>query len=375
MKKNYILLMALAIGVGMTAFSASGITKKQQYIRQKGVEQRRAKMPENPAKMTLDITPVALPATDITETGFTANWESLGGAEGYCMFVYEPIKIEQPGEYAIVSESFNLVDVGSTVEPVWSEEYYVDLGNDLDYTFTPNWGAVGAAFAKGMVSANIYTPSLSLDNNGGKYKLVLDIVANQGTIISVSSCNGDGSEITKKQTATQHGDQTMVFEFDNGTHETWCYIVDEGIEGDDEGNYSSVLSWFDNISVTQELKAGDTALRLVEINDNIAAPASSYRFENLKYLDGATELAYDFYAAYFTYNDPDDPWDFDVDYSKFSNLQSVSLKKTGIEEIVISDASNEEVIYYNMQGVRVQNPEQGGIYVRVQNGKASKVKI
>lgn len=43
---------------------------------------------------------------------------------------------------------------------------------------------------------------------------------------------------------------------------------------------------------------------------------------------------------------------------------------TGVEDIVVEGA--EEVVYYNLQGVRIANPERG-LYIRVANGKTSKV--
>lgn len=42
---------------------------------------------------------------------------------------------------------------------------------------------------------------------------------------------------------------------------------------------------------------------------------------------------------------------------------------TGIAGI---EAENGETVYFNLQGVRVQNPE-NGIFIRVQNGKATKI--
>lgn len=43
---------------------------------------------------------------------------------------------------------------------------------------------------------------------------------------------------------------------------------------------------------------------------------------------------------------------------------------TGVEGI---DAENGEAVFFNLQGVKVVNPEKGGIYIKVVNGKAEKV--
>lgn len=375
MKNNYILLTAASLAVATAALASTPrMDHKGRYIaksQQQTVATHQAQ--KAPARI-VNVTPKALPATDITENAFTANWESVAGAEGYCMFVYEPVKITEPGTYAIVDESFNLVNVGSTVEPVWAENsFYTDISGEYDYTFTPDWSGIGVAFARGMVSANLYSPTMSLEHDGGKFKVTIELVANQGTILSVRSINGDGEEQVQRQTTTQPGGQTLVYEFTNGTHETWLYMVDEGIEGDDDGTYANVLSWFDQITVTQELQAGDEVLRLVDLDDYISTSVTSRRFENMKYLYDAKELAYDFYAAYLYENDPYDDWDDETDYSNFSNLQKVSLLQTGIEGIDV--APDAPARYFNLQGVPVANPEPGHIYIRTQNGRSSKVKL
>lgn len=376
MKKNYLLLTAACLAVASTAIAATPrMDHKGRYIAKSLQQPASARQAQKAPPRIVNVTPKALPATDITENAFTANWEGVAGADGYCMFVYEPVKITEPGTYAIVDESFNLVNVGSTVEPVWADDtFYTDISEEYDYTFTPDWSGVGVAFARGMVSANLYSPTMALEHNGGKFKVTIELVANQGTILSVTSINGDGVEQEKRQTTTQPGGQTLEFEFTNGTHETWLYMVDEGIEGDDDGQYANVLSWFDQITVSQELQAGDEVLRLVDIDDYISVPVTSRRFENMKYLYGATELAYDFYAAYVYENDPDDDWDDEKDYSNFSNLQKLQLLQTGIEGI---DAAGDDAParYYNLQGVPVANPEPGQIYIRTQNDRSSKVRL
>lgn len=47
---------------------------------------------------------------------------------------------------------------------------------------------------------------------------------------------------------------------------------------------------------------------------------------------------------------------------------------TGIDSIVADEADEAEAVYYNLQGVRVDNPE-NGVYIRVQGSKASKVLV
>lgn len=46
---------------------------------------------------------------------------------------------------------------------------------------------------------------------------------------------------------------------------------------------------------------------------------------------------------------------------------------TGVSDIAVSEA-NGEAVYYNLNGVKVANPE-NGLYIKVQGGKASKVLV
>lgn len=322
---------------------------------------------------TIAVTPEVLPATEITETGFTANWEAVAGAEGYCMFVYEPVQIESAGTYRVLDESFNLVNKGSTVEPEFDGNFSCSLDKDYDFTFTPDWTVIGCAFAKGMVSGNIYTPTTDLTNNDGKYTLVLDIVGQQGTIISVKSVGS--TTVTKTAVLDTPGGGQLRFDFENGNHETYLYIVDMGIEGDDDGTYANVLSFFDNIAIEQDLQAGDTVLRLVTLNDNISTPATSARFDNMKFLYDAKHLCYDFYAAYMFYNDPDDPWDYDVDYSNFSALQPVDLATSGAAAPEVADPVA-EAEYYDLTGRRVTAETLApGIYIERRGNATRKIAV
>ena len=51
----------------------------------------------------------------------------------------------------------------------------------------------------------------------------------------------------------------------------------------------------------------------------------------------------------------------------------VTADKAGVNDI-IADDDNAPVVYYNLQGVRVENPA-NGLYIRVQGKKATKVLV
>ena len=78
------------------------------------------------AQITLN-KPEAKPATNITSTGFTANWGAVKDCDGYALFVYDRKKVTANGEVTIADENFNGITGGNINEPLGGDEEYVDL--------------------------------------------------------------------------------------------------------------------------------------------------------------------------------------------------------------------------------------------------------
>ena len=91
-----------------------------------------------------------------------------------------------------------------------------------------------------------------------------------------------------------------------------------------------------------------------------AEDGTSYTFRNNFLLETVDAGTYNVELAVSTYN---------------GNMQLYPIKYTewesGVNEITVAEG---EAQYYNMQGVRVANPE-NGMFIRIQNGKAQKVVI
>jgi hypothetical protein len=270
---------------------------------------------------------IALPPTNITFDSFTANWKAFAGADGYSVFVYEPIEVTETDEYAVLDESFNLVDVGSVIEPEWTEDFYVSLDEDYDYTLTPNWGCIECAFAQGMVSGILYSPYIDLTNDNGAFRVELQTSGDIGTVVKVISYGAENEEAS--DTITADNDGLLEFEFTNGCHDTFLKFVDMGNIYDSE---NTSLTWFDNVTVFQNLLAGDEILRLVALNDAVDAPTTSADFADMKFLYGATSLAYDVMAA-VDVSDPDDPYDYSYEYSDYSDLERFELQQSAVNTI------------------------------------------
>lgn len=317
-------------------------------------------------------TPVTVkPATDVHRNGFTANWEAFANpnTNNYCVNVYEPITVGSDGEYVVLNETFDLQPLGTTVEPFVADDFFITL-DDLDWTETPDWSIAYPVLAKGMVNGVVYSPYIDLTNNGGKYTLELGISGYQGAQVRVTACGA--TEDVRMVTLEKVGYTVIRLDFDNGIHDTYFTYVDYGIPDDPDQLYANCWDFLDEFSVIQTLKAGDTMLRplaTVETEPDMAIPATSHTFEKLKYLYGATKVAYDVQANIVYYTDPNDPWEYDIEYSAFSPLMPVDLVAAGINGIEADNASA-DARYYNLQGVEVHGELAPGMYIR-RSGKTS----
>lgn len=282
------------------------------------------KMPRRASSVA---TPQVLPATEITEDGFTANWKTVAGADGYAVFVTSREEVTAPGTYTVLYENFNLVSQGSVIEPLFLDEMtsYLD---EYGLTTTPDWTVSQCILAGGKIGGVIWTPYIDVRADEGRYRVTMTIQGYAGQEIAVVS---QGSkEDTRRFLLADNGNNTVSLDFDNGTQDTFLRIVDNGFPDDSEGLYIDKIAYLDDIEVTQRLKAGDDVYRLVAVGET---EATSLAFPALPYRNGETRLYYDLYATSVYYPDPDDEWNYEMDYSDFSPKQEVLLAgHTGIAD-------------------------------------------
>lgn len=269
--------------------------------------------------------PQVLEATDVTASGFTANWQAVPGVDGYSVYCYEPVTISAAGTYAVIEENFNLVNVGTTVEPEFSDDF-ISL-EDYGWVTSPDWQTYFGVFARGMVSGIVYSPSMDLTNNNGKYTITLEVVGEMGAEVILTTYGTTTDKRTLR--LTQGGTNVFTETFSNGSHDTYFSFVDNGIVDDPEGLYTNKFDFLDDVVVTQELQAGDQALRLVAVGETNAA---KYKFNELPFLYGAKRVCYDLYATVIEDENPDDPDDifyYEMYFSDYSDMMYVDLKNPG----------------------------------------------
>ncbi|MDD2962750.1 MAG: fibronectin type III domain-containing protein, partial [Bacteroidales bacterium] len=127
------------------------------------------------------LTPTATAATNVSPTGFTANWGAVAGATSYEIDVYT---ITGGGTTTIFSENFNGFTAGSTGSGANGTDVSASLNS---YTQTPGWTGSKIYQAGGTVKMGtssglgyIVTPEIDLSGNGGAFNLAFESMAWSG---------------------------------------------------------------------------------------------------------------------------------------------------------------------------------------------------
>lgn len=329
------------------------------------------------AQTSLD-KPQVQPATAITASAFTANWERVDSAEAYCVYVYVKNKVTTTGETVICDEDFNGITAGSIANPIGGEDLYVDL-SEYGYCDTYGWSANAyPTFAAGKVSGQVYSPYLDLRGDSGRYKIIITTLCTDGDTIRVESNGADGKEIRQYRTHVENGGNgysTDTLEFDNGNKDLFFSIINMTAE---PGQYD----WVDEVKVTQNLKAGDVVNTLIASNEAVMAwdddlndSVTSVRFASMPYKGNATVVYYDLYAAAHVWTTVDGRSTYKSIYSPYSDLVKVDLsaRTSEIVDDNIADRINRVMSEegremnqnaYNLAGQRVGNDYHGIVIIK-----------
>ncbi len=314
----------------------------------------------------------ALPATQISSDGFTANWQAVDGAEAYCVFVYSRYTAPSAGEYAVMAEDFSGIDDGSVIEPAGGDELYVDLA-ELGYSDMYGWSAYAYPnYIPSMVAGLVYSPYMDLRHNDGRYKLVVSAYATEGDTIRLES-HGTGEKILYKYAAHVPNDHQGIsqdtIEFANGSKDTFFSIINVTAE-------VSQPDYFDAFEVLQDLEEGDVVNVMIASNEAVEAEddwgnaVTSCRFASLPYKGDATVVWYDIYAVVHDWNTPNGSLPYTAVYSDYSSMVRVDLAGgtseveddlAGVTTIATEVPANGQA--YNMMGQPVDDNYRGIVIV------------
>lgn len=262
-----------------TSYDVTGLTAGVQYyytVKAKNDKFVSGESDEMKAQEVLTELPVPVTkeATNISETGFTANWEAVDKAEGYAVYSILKHKAAADENYMLANEDFSKIDFGTVEEPEQGGlTDYLD-----DYTNRCDWMAVMPAYASGMLGLDnslamlglpgtLFSPAFDLSHNGGAFTVDVTVKGVNVTSVAVAHFAGDIEEPVETQDATITGEtQVLHFEFAKGTSAS--YIAVMVMEGDG-------ILFIDDIKVSQNLKAGESTALLYTYGET---DATTYTF-------------------------------------------------------------------------------------------------
>lgn len=291
--------------------------------------------------------PVALDATNVTEDGFTANWNAVEGATGYELSLAKVETLKEDKTAEVAHEDFAGITEGTIQQPSYpSLQEYLDK-----YTNEAGWYAYGHLYANGYLGlspfsstpASLTSPAKDLSASNGKFTVKVKMAATQygqmieGEVVTINLYNGQEVVETKEVTLAKDF-QEYTIEFTKGAAESYV-----------EFSYPSTTNrvWIDEVTISQAKKAGDKLVSLM----------GSMDVDNETSIDVEVPLSDEITYVYTVRAYVETVVGGEVAnlYSNASNEVEVSLVPTAVNDLTIEAASKASKYIANGQLVIEKN--------------------
>ncbi len=314
--------------------------------------------------------PVALAATDVTTSGFTANWETSKFAANYDLSFVRTHTATADGEQATyIDDDFSKIPY-SKEDPkgtVQTQDFVTPVSLD-NFFKQPGWSTLlGVGFTGGFGITNMYE---SYGLPGALFGPVADFTVGEGkakvsgiALTSVDDAQvkvgfgtlGAGNAVTFNEGAkvfevSKTGSQFDV-EVSGGSKDSrLIFQIIDAAEGGD-------IVLFTNLKATAELKKGDT-YTLPYSTVTTGYDATSYKLEVP--FTGNDKFEYTVTGTFG-----------DTTSSKSNTITVYSPEATAISGVAANADTN--AVYTTLDGMRVDNPVKSGVYIVKMGGKTFKV--
>lgn len=306
--------------------------------------------------------PEAMPASNVTANGFTANWNAVANADGYEVSVAKYTTLKEDQTVTVASEDFAGLKEGTITEPIYPKlQEYLD-----NYTNEAGWYAYGHLYAKGLLGlapfsesspATLTSPEKDLSSNGGEFTVTLRMASTQSGVfvdgkevkVNLYAETEEGDTLLESKTVSLYGEfRDYIITFHKGTKDAFVEV-----------SYPETTSrvWIDSIAISQDKKAGEEVVSL--IGDFDVANALSMPFD-LPFTEGV-RYAYAVSAYVTTVVDGE----IDQLYSDLSDVVEVKFNEQTSVADVNAAKTVKRVNYYDLSGRELAQPAQDGVSIAV----------
>lgn len=296
--------------------------------------------------------PQLLPASNVTDDSYTANWKDAPKAQKYILTNYSGKKMEVSNDqYSLMWETFtncygmsSLAGMGPLNN---TEECYLDQFTDLK-----GWRGKNNTIGQNMIGCADYsggyvlTPVMLVNPKRGAIMVYIEVMGKPGDSIYVS-CLKSGA--------------TGVFAFDdNGYMGGWFEIpVVEGEQVKFQ-SYNSLAFAVRGFEVVQAVEKGDI-IRLFDSEVEVAAGKESYTFSNLE----KSLYSYSVISCFTL--------EKETTYSTSSDVVFINGETNGLQLIKTDSVSSiEEIARYTPAGVKVGKDYKGLVVIMMNDGTVRK---
>lgn len=202
----------------------------------------------------LDI-PVTKEATNVTDSGFTANWEPAAKADWYGAYAVLTHRAKKDSVYYLVDEDFHRITSGTFEDPKVGDSDFEYLDQYMSRT---DWFACMPEYIVGILGldnffspytpAALLSPIYDLSHDGGTVTVTLTFKGAGIDTVIVSLCDVNDDVIDMKRSPVTSEWTTVAFELQGGLEESYIGITMEGM-----GEL-----YIDDLKVSQNLKAGES---------------------------------------------------------------------------------------------------------------------
>lgn len=340
-------------------------------------------------------TPVALPATDVTDDGFTANWEKAENAVYYNVYTSSYYTIPESGEITIEDEDFSNITEGTEESPAYCSIQTTFNG----LTKYPNWEGITTLMAKGKIGLKnyysvmdvysmLYTPIYQTTSlNPGAIKIsVTAKKVNCSSEATLGVCVADA--MSDDQTDWElrkftYDTQTFDFTFTPGYS---AYYATISFSDENDPNGTTAIVYIDKVIIKQTFAQNDVFIRLhssdVAYNNSIyVSTAFKKETETFSYMvDAVTNGEEEFIQSDLSN---------EIFVGEESAIKTVNKENdcriyADRESLNISCSTPSAIHIYNLQGMLIKEVTvngndrimlEQGLYIVKYNGNTEKILI